>query len=73
MGATASSRSMKAKGVECSPVHARCDKHPAFRGYSGAGLPGLDHFASREVAIPVGWWLTEAEREHVANSVIECV
>lgn len=63
---------MKERGVECSPVHSRCDKHPAFRGYGGH-LPGLDHFASRQVAIPVGWWLTEAERAHVVEAVKECV
>lgn len=61
---------MKDCGVECSPVHSRCDKHPAFRGYGGY-LPGLDYFASRQVAIPVGWWLTEADREYVVKSVQE--
>lgn len=72
---------MAAKGVECSPVHARNDKHPAFRGWSGgwydgkispSTMSGLDYFASHEVAIPVGWWLTEADREYVAKSVLEC-
>jgi hypothetical protein len=33
-------------------------------------LPGLDSFAAREVAIPVGWWLTEEDRNRVANAVI---
>lgn len=62
---------MRELGVECSPVHARNDKHPAFRGW-GAPLPGLDYFAAREVAIPVGWWLSEKDREHVAEAVVEC-
>lgn len=63
---------MRNRGVECSPVHARNDKHPAFRGWGGP-LPGLDHFASREVAIPVGWWLTEEDRVKVVEAVKESV
>lgn len=63
---------MKTRGIECSPVHARNDKHPAFRGFGGP-LPGLDYFASHEVAIPVGWWLSEGDLERVANSVLACV
>jgi len=63
---------MKFRGVECSPVHTRNDKHPAFRGYSGGELPGLDYFAAHEVAIPIGWWLTSEELEKVAQAVEEC-
>lgn len=57
-------------GIEASPVHARNDRHSAFaKARSPTLLPGLDHFASREVAIPVGWWLTQAELDHIVETI----
>lgn len=55
-------------GVEVSQVHARNDTHTAFRFPNGP-LPGVDQFAAHQVCIPVGWWLTEGERQHVADVV----
>ena len=65
-------RDMRARGIETSPVHARNDRQPAFCFPSGP-LPGVDFFAAREVAIPVGWWLSEGEREWVAGEVEEWI
>lgn len=58
------------RGVMASPVHRRNDVHSAFYFPNGP-LPGVDVFASREVAIPVGWWVTDKDREHVAAAVLE--
>jgi len=55
-------------GIAASPVHARNDTHAAFHFPNGP-LPGVDHFASRNVAIPVGWWLTPDERQHIIRAV----
>jgi len=55
-------------GVEASPVHRRNDVHPAF-GASATPLPGVDAFADHEIAIPVGWWVTRADREAVVAAV----
>lgn len=55
-------------GVACSPVHARNDTHAAFRFPNGP-LLGVDHFASRNVAIPVGWWLSADDRRQVIEAV----
>lgn len=65
--------SLKQRGVASSPVHARCDRHPAFMRAAGKEyrLPGLDFFASRNLAIPVGWWLTEADLKRVVQVVNE--
>lgn len=63
---------MRERGVETSLVHMRCDNHPALRGRDGfvaGALPGVDYYASREVAIPVGWWLMPSDRERVADAV----
>jgi dTDP-4-amino-4,6-dideoxygalactose transaminase len=61
---------MADKGIMVSPVHKRNDGHTAFRFPNGP-LPGLDYFDSHEVAIPVGWWVGEQDREHVAAAVWE--
>lgn len=64
------------QGIGASPVHRRNDEHTAFylNAYDGRRsepLPGVDAFASREVAIPVGWWLSGTDRERVAAAVWE--
>lgn len=58
------------RAIATSPVHARNDTHPAFHFPSGP-LPGVDRFASCEVAIPVHWALTSEERQRVAQAVID--
>jgi len=55
-------------GVEASPVHRRNDVHPAFGG-SHTPLPGVDAFANHEIAIPVGWWVTDEDVSTVADAV----
>lgn len=61
---------MAQRGVECSRVHARNDRYPAFaRALDRGSLPGVDYFDSHQVAIPVGWWLGDLEREQVAEGV----
>lgn len=61
---------MASKGIATSPVHARNDRHTAYTFPNGP-LPGVDYYAARNVAIPVGWWIGEAEREKVAGAVID--
>lgn len=55
-------------GIAASPVHARNDTHDAFHFPNGP-LPGVDHFTSRNVAIPVGWWLTADDRRRIIEAV----
>lgn len=55
-------------GIAASPVHARNDTHKAFHFPNGP-LLGVEHFASRNVAIPVGWWLTADDRRRVIEAV----
>jgi dTDP-4-amino-4,6-dideoxygalactose transaminase len=61
---------MKLHGVAASQVHARCDKHPQMQFYSGE-LLGVDYFASHEVCIPVGWWLTDTDKDRIVHAVRE--
>jgi perosamine synthetase len=61
---------MGEKGIHCSPVHRRNDEMHCFAS-SRTSLPGVDFFAARNVAIPVGWWLTEEQREYIAQAVLD--
>jgi len=56
------------QGIDSSPVHARNDTHAAFH-YPNGPLPGVDSFAAREVAIPIGWWLSQQDLEKIAGSI----
>jgi dTDP-4-amino-4,6-dideoxygalactose transaminase len=61
---------MAQRGVECSRVHARNDQYPAFAHSVNRGpLPGVGYFDAHQVAIPVGWWLGDLEREQIAEGV----
>lgn len=55
-------------GVASSPVHARNDTHPAF-AFPNGPLPGVDAFTSRNVAIPCGHWMTDADVQQVIRAV----
>jgi len=61
-------RYMNSNGVMCSKVHARNDTHTMFKDFR-ATLPGLEQFYSTMCNIPVGWWLTEEERERIVQTV----
>lgn len=61
---------MMDKGIAVSPVHDRNDKHPPL-SFGKSHLPGLDYFSSRQIAIPVGWWLNIDELGYIIDTVIE--
>ena len=60
---------MAAQGVMVSPAHARNDLYECFRAFRSTDLPGVDEFAGHQVNIPVGWWLTDSERDAVVAAV----
>lgn len=62
---------MRSRGIQVSRVHGRLNRLTCFREYQRGPLPGVDEFFERECCIPVHWALTESERRHVADSVIE--
>ena len=61
---------LASRGISASPVHRRNDTHPAFF-YPNGPLLGVDAFAEHEVAIPVGWWLSNNDRARVVAAVLE--
>lgn len=68
---------MHRRGVETSEVHRRNDQIAVFARAAGASdlteFGNLNEFARTQVSIPVGWWLTPAQRGVVANAVIDYV
>jgi len=57
-------------GIGASKVHARNDEHSTF-GKSRRRLPNAEAFDRTHLCIPVGWWVSESDRERVAEAVIK--
>lgn len=55
-------------GIETTIVARRNDEHPAVAA-AREPLPGLDSVAARICYLPVGWWLTDEQREHIVDTV----
>jgi dTDP-4-amino-4,6-dideoxygalactose transaminase len=59
---------MKKCGIVVSQVHERNDKHTCVREFK-SNLPNLEKTIDKVVSIPVGWWVTEEEREYIVNCI----
>lgn len=59
---------MKKNGVMVSKVHARNDNHTMFKEFK-TNLPGLNKFYPTMCCIPVGWWVTEEDRERIVKLI----
>ncbi len=61
---------LKEEGIMASKVHARNDTHSMFAEFYNPNLPGVESFNRTHLCIPVGWWVTDEEREYIAEKVI---
>ena len=61
-------RRLSERGIGNSLAHKRNDLHSVFAD-SRRELPGLDHFYPRMLHIPCGWWVTDADREYIADTL----
>lgn len=61
---------MKECGIVVSQVHERNDKHTCVIEYKSP-LPTLDKTIGKVVSIPVGWWVTDEQREYIVNCIKE--
>lgn len=59
---------MKEKGIMTSQVHERNDKHTCVAKYKTL-LPSLDSVIGKLSAIPVGWWISDEERQYVVDCI----
>lgn len=61
-------RWMKECNIVVSQVHERNDKHTCVREFS-TQLPELDRTIGKIVSIPVGWWVTDEQREYIVDCI----
>lgn len=61
---------LKENGIMSSKVHSRNDTHSMFMEFK-RDLPGLEEFNRTHLCIPVGWWITEHDREYIAKKVLK--
>lgn len=54
--------------VQVSSVHARNDTHTMFKPFQ-SNLPNIEKFTDHMVCIPVGWWVTEKDRQHIVDTI----
>jgi hypothetical protein len=54
--------------VATSRVHERNDKHTCTREFL-APLPNVDLVSKDMICIPVGWWVTEEERQYIVDLI----
>jgi dTDP-4-amino-4,6-dideoxygalactose transaminase len=59
---------MEECGIVVSQVHERNDKHSCMEDFKSP-LPNLDKTIGKVVNIPVGWWVTEEQREYIVNCI----
>lgn len=58
---------LKSIGVQCSTLHLRSDSYIALGG--PAELSGTQAFAAQVLAVPCGWWLSDAQVANVVNQL----
>jgi dTDP-4-amino-4,6-dideoxygalactose transaminase len=61
-------RMMEKNKIAVSRVHERNDKHTCMQDYISS-LPTLDKVVEQMICIPVGWWVTKKDREHIVNCI----
>ena len=61
-------RYLQSNEIASDWVHVRNDQYSIFKNFKNE-LPNLDFFEQRLINVPVGWWLTEQEREFVVETI----
>lgn len=59
---------MKDCDIVVSQVHERNDKHTCVSDYKSS-LPTLDRIIGKVVSIPVGWWVTDEDRQYIVDCI----
>lgn len=62
---------LREDGIMSSKVHARNDTHSMFASFYNPNLPGVESFNRTHLCIPVGWWVTDEDRDYIADRVIK--
>jgi dTDP-4-amino-4,6-dideoxygalactose transaminase len=62
---------MQEKDIQVGSVHYRNDKYGSTKQFDTRSLPGLDKFASTQVNIPCGWWLSKHNKEYILEAIVD--
>lgn len=60
---------LREQGIACSKVHSRNDRHPCMPVTEEGDLPGVDEFYRTQLSIPVGYWVTDKDRQYVMSAI----
>lgn len=63
-------RRLAERGIAAGVVHRRNDHHSVFAD-SRCELPGVDAFHSEMLHLPCGWWVSDEDRERIAQTIRE--
>lgn len=55
-------------GIAADVAHVRNDEYSCFKQFQ-TPQPGLDKFSKEMMNIPVGWWLSKEDRQHIVDIV----
>jgi len=56
-------------GIEVDKVHIRNDYYSIFKPFVKEDLIGLNEFSSKLMNIPVGWWLSDLDRDYIVDTI----
>lgn len=59
---------MTREGISVSRVHERNDKHTFTKDFK-CELPNLDRIINKQISIPVGWYLSNKDVDHIISAV----
>jgi dTDP-4-amino-4,6-dideoxygalactose transaminase len=59
---------MKECGICVSQVHERNDMHSCVKEFRSC-LPNVDKTVPKVLSIPVGWWVTEEDRQYIVDCI----
>ena len=59
---------IKEAGIMVSRVHERNDKHTCAKEFR-CHLPNLEKVVREMICIPVGWWVSEKDREYIVDCI----
>lgn len=59
---------MGENGIHVSRVHERLDRYTFTKKFKKK-LNGLDDIYEKYICIPVGWWVTQEDREYIVNCI----
>jgi len=61
-------RKMEESKIMVSRVHERNDIHSCVKKFS-SNLPNLDKLVKEMICIPVGWWLSNEQKEFIVKTI----